>query len=495
MNAGARPLVVAVRGGREPEAGRCIEALRARGVRIVPFPAPPQEDLDLVLDLTARRIDPRHLFIARFGYWSFLYGETPERIPAGLPEWVRGERAAHVQLARLLPGGRAVILREGSVKVVCHSLARTRRRMLDAVCLWPAQLLGALADSSWAPEGPLLQLRRRDALARGALWAALPVALLRNLARRSRQGLIREEWRIGILEQPIERVVEDFDPAAIEWLEVPYEGFLADPFGRRGADGSLTVLAEAFSWKAGRGRIAAIERRAEGSVSVTPTSLEFDTHLSYPHLLEHGGQIYCIPESAARGRVELYRALAFPHRWELERVLLEDFPGADTTVTEYQGRWWMFTCNHVDQDEAKLFVFHAAAPRGPWTAHALNPVKCDVRSARPAGTPFVGRDGALYRPAQDGSRVYGGSIVVNRVSRLTPQEFSEEVVTRLDPDPHGPCPDGLHTLSAAGDLTLIDGKRHRLALPPWTGRLDRKARTLRRWLLGHGQDCLHQPAS
>ena len=44
---------------------------------------------------------------------------------------------------------------------------------------------------------------------------------------------------------------------------------------------------------------------------------------------------------------------------------------------------------------------------------ALAAVKTDVRSARPAGTPFV-YQGELYRPAQDCSRTYGGSIVIHR---------------------------------------------------------------------------------
>jgi hypothetical protein len=85
-------------------------------------------------------------------------------------------------------------------------------------------------------------------------------------------------------------------------------------------------------------------------------------------------------------------------------------------------------------------------------------VKVDVRSARPAGTPFV-VDGTLYRPAQDCSRTYGGRVTINRVLILTPLAFREEPFAFVDPDPEGPYPDGLHTLSQVGNVTLIDGKR------------------------------------
>ena len=50
---------------------------------------------------------------------------------------------------------------------------------------------------------------------------------------------------------------------------------------------------------------------------------------------------------------------------------------------------------------------------------------------------------------------------MNRILRLTPDDFAEETAAVLGPDPSGPFPDGIHTLSAVGDVTLIDGKRHR----------------------------------
>ena len=42
---------------------------------------------------------------------------------------------------------------------------------------------------------------------------------------------------------------------------------------------------------------------------------------------------------------------------------------------------------------------------------------------------------------------------------LTPTEFTEEVVAVVKPEQASPWSAGLHTLSAVGDLTLIDGKR------------------------------------
>jgi hypothetical protein len=54
---------------------------------------------------------------------------------------------------------------------------------------------------------------------------------------------------------------------------------------------------------------------------------------------------------------------------------------------------------------------------------------------------------------------YGGRVVINHVTKLTPIEFSERVAACVDPFAESPFPLGIHTLSTLGDKTLIDGKR------------------------------------
>jgi hypothetical protein len=82
-------------------------------------------------------------------------------------------------------------------------------------------------------------------------------------------------------------------------------------------------------------------------------------------------------------------------------------------------------------------------------------VKSDVRSARPAGRLFR-RNGCLYRPAQDCSVHYGHAISINRVLRLTRDEFSEEETAKILPRWRKGL-ERTHTLNSAGRLTVIDG--------------------------------------
>jgi hypothetical protein len=186
-------------------------------------------------------------------------------------------------------------------------------------------------------------------------------------------------------------------------------------------------------------------------------------HASYPFVFEHDGDRFCVPELGRARRVDLFRA-GEDGTWDRVATLVDGFPAVDPTLFRYAGLWWLL-CTDADRGpNVKLHAWWALDLLGPWRPHAANPLKTDVRSSRPAGTPFV-HAGVLYRPAQDDSRTYGGRVVLNRVVHLTPSEFEEEPVASVEPDPDGPYPNGLHTISAAGELTLIDGKRSRFIWP------------------------------
>jgi hypothetical protein len=194
--------------------------------------------------------------------------------------------------------------------------------------------------------------------------------------------------------------------------------------------------------------------------------LERDHHLSYPFVFDHGGRLYMIPETAQKGTVELYRCEEFPLRWKLEKVLLEGVRLVDATLHRGAEGWWMFAngaagSSRVFDDE--LHIFHAQNLLGEWSPHARNPVKSDARCARPAGRLYW-RGGTLYRPAQICAPLYGAGLSINRVLRLTPQEYAERQVERVLPDrAQGLL--GLHTLNRAGELTVLDAftRRRRFA--------------------------------
>ncbi len=265
------------------------------------------------------------------------------------------------------------------------------------------------------------------------------------------------DWNIGIVMEPIQVFLKPETRPAIQWLPRPKAGtYLADPFAIV-RDDTVYILCEEFEYRSRKGAIACIEFRERAPPTRPRTVMDLPFHMSYPYLFQYKGEIYCVPETAQAREIGLYRALEFPGRWEKVAILVSDIVALDNTLFYYGGRWWLTFFQRETQSPG-LYVWHAPTPLDSWEPHAHNPVKTGFSSSRPAGTPFVVGD-SLYRPAQDSSEAYGRRIVINEVIRLSPTEFEEEAVGMIEPDGSGPYPDGLHTVSAAENITLVDGQR------------------------------------
>jgi hypothetical protein len=258
-------------------------------------------------------------------------------------------------------------------------------------------------------------------------------------------------------------------------------------------DGRVTILAEEFDFRRPRGTLVALTSAKPDGTDADPDGPDLDDlvlervegmpanpslHASYPYLLEEDGDIYCVPEVATAGCVRLYRAVRFPLEWEPVATIVPNFAGVDSTVFRHDGRWWVFCTEGAGGwGHTRLHAWHADRLTGPWKPHALNPLKTDVRSSRGAGCPFIWMD-RFIRPAQDCSRAYGGRIAFNEVLRLTPTDFEERTVSWLEPDPDGPFPHGLHTVSRLGDRLLVDGKRSTFILSAFLAHMARRLRSL-----------------
>jgi hypothetical protein len=267
-------------------------------------------------------------------------------------------------------------------------------------------------------------------------------------------------WNIGVVAHPISDFLEPHNRPKIMWLPTPSKGkYLADPFGLI-RDNRIFILCEEFDYSTGKGRIVCFEEGENHAFIASRVAIELPVHVSYPYLLQWNGETYCIPETGQAREVSLYRAQEFPLKWEKAATLIGNFPGLDASVFEFDGRWWLTCTNLEDGEWEKLFVWYADDLTGPWRPHSANPVKISRRSSRPAGTPFM-HEGTLYRPAQDCSNSYGQNVVINRIRRLTTDEFEEEEVTCIKPF-QAPYLEGLHTLSSTDGLTLIDGRRSRM---------------------------------
>jgi hypothetical protein len=409
-------------------------------------------DADVVLDLGggAPGAEPPH------GVWRFRIGEDDERSLPFAREIADGRATFETALLRRI-GGREERLRTGRFGAPRWYPA-TLRQTLAETARWPTVLAAALASGAALaaePAGPVRPpAKRAGALTRTRFAAALG----RRVGAAVLTALLEvDEWNVGFAEGDHARLLSG-EPLEVRWLPQPAPlTYIADPFVVE-RDGVRALFVETFDYRDERGAIEAIVL-GEGDRIVSRTrAIELPTHLSYPYPVEIDGTLYLMPENCAGGEVALYRCTRFPDRWEREAALFAGLDLVDTTLFPHEGRWWAFGTRYSRGSTLALHAFHAESPRGPWTPHALNPIVVDVGCARPAGQPFsVG--GALYRPAQDCSRSYGGGLVIARVDELTPASYREQIVRRLDPSGFGRWSGGIHTVSFAPGRIVVDGKR------------------------------------
>jgi hypothetical protein len=428
------------------------------------------EPVELLLDLTDRGLAEPSSWASET--WRFGYGGDLVRDPAwvALHDYVRGPGVTRVAL---ISHPSKAIVREGWLRTLSWWKGAPLESLLLDPVGWPAaaafdRLHG---ENGRAPVG-------KGAIGRGNRLPPAPRPLLTAAAvgRRaigaadSLAG--RDHWNVGFVRAPIHAFLDPARAFDVRWLPARPEHYTADPFGVE-RDGVVHVFFEEYDQRAGVGSIGHVAIDRQGTISKPESVLTPGVHASYPYVVEQGGQIYMLPETAAARELVLYAAHDFPYDWRPAATLLSDMPILDASVIEHDGRWWMFATRNDRGGNQNLLVWHAPDLLGPWVPHAGNPVKTDARSSRPGGTPFV-FEGRLYRPSQDDSLVYGGRLVLNRVDVLTPEGFAEDSVAVVEPPRGSPYPNGLHTLSSAGEITLIDGNRRQRTLKRFARNLARR---------------------
>jgi hypothetical protein len=425
------------------------------------FPPPAIEELrghrlDVLLRFGFGILGGDVLDVARHGVWSFHHDD--ERVIRGGPpsfwEVAGGLPTTGVLFQRLtsrLDAG--VPLARATFRTVGHSYPRNRDRAAFGGAVLAARVARAVRHGWLDAHGPASVTDapvRRDPSNRQML-AFVGRQALRIPAIQSRSILRGPRWTVGVAAGGPALAV----PAPIEWIPERRAGDLADPFPAR-RDGTTALLVEELDSRSATGVISSLRRDGDRWVT-TSAVIAPGVHASYPYLVEHDGELYCVPETARARRVEAWRCLEFPDRWRRHATLLDGVPLLDPTIVEWEGRWWLFGTRRDRDPDAALWLWHAHSPLGPWVTHPANPVKIDATCSRPAGTPFV-VSGALYRPAQDCSRGYGRAVVLNRVTRLDDTTFAEELVGPVTvSSPRHTT--GSHTFAQRDGLIAVDARR------------------------------------
>jgi len=416
--------------------------------------------LDVILDLTedCDASYPSHL--SRHGIWSvqFQTGQAgitdstrdPHRFPVnrisifrkgpGSPDPVT--IATGVLDTKLLATRNALFIREKSVSLIIRELNRL-------------QMTGE------SREIPRLKVDAPALPKRGDF----PRYLIDTLAQCAARGL--DVARAALRLRPgmfflatTSCDVRTFDPAQCREHIAPDNQFYADPFLWE-QDGECYCFFEAYDYTAKKGRIC-VGLFDDGRLTDVRDAVTAPYHLSFPFLFEDGGTLYMMPETCGANRIETWRCVSFPDRWERHATVLDGVMAADSTFNLIDGKWWLFTNLSHDafgEMNSELHIYQADGPDFySLIPHPLNPVIFDSRTGRNGGR-VLEIEGHYYRPSQDNSHgLYGYGLNLMRIDRLTSTDYSESLVRRIEPN-FGKGINGCHHLDVRSGKIVIDVRR------------------------------------
>lgn len=269
------------------------------------------------------------------------------------------------------------------------------------------------------------------------------------------------------------------DPGALHPLRAPCGRYYADPFPWVEA-GQAWLFVEEFNYSRNRGRLAALpldaDLRAAGPAR--PLNLPGDIHLSYPLVFSAGGELLLLPETGARGTVDLYTCERFPDRWRHRCCLLSGIDAVDTTPLWHAGRWWLFTAVRTrpgDGGRRSLAIYSAENLfQGAWEPHPVNAARryadSPVSDGRPAGPLVPLPQGGWLRPTQANRRYYGEGSRWMRITTLNPGEFVEQPFDGPHPLVELSRRRSPHHVAAAGGVIVCDVRdRHPAKTPRGAG--------------------------
>lgn len=441
------------------------------------------KDLHFILRFSFNIIRGDILNAAKYGVWSFHHGDEEKYRggPPGFWEVVNDDPVSGSVLQRLtdrLDGG--IILKKGIYATIDHSITGNVQQLLERSSPWPLAVCQdiAIGEANYLNAAPSKTDAPIFKYPGNLQFLSALFKVKRNKASFHRSELKdHEEWNAAVVYQPIANFLDGKSSLNMRWLPDPLLGtYRADPFGYM-LDGELNLLYEKYDYKTGKGIISRVRPKKDGILKRSRALLEAEEHFSYPYTFEHDGDIYVLPECYQKGRLDLYKIDRQENSLEFVQTLIEDVPAIDPTLTFVDDKWWLFY-TLPENSNSELHIQYSNSLFGPYQPHAANPVKRDVRSSRPAGTPFI-HEGNLYRPAQDCSETYGGRIAFNKVHRLTTKAFEESVEKFVGPI-KGPYDKGMHTICAMGDITIIDGKRFVTVQDQKRRQMERKMQRLRR---------------
>jgi len=263
-------------------------------------------------------------------------------------------------------------------------------------------------------------------------------------------------WTLGFVQGGLATVMES-DRLEIEWVKMPRDCWMADPFVLDVTDEEILLLVEEMPYALHKGIISLLHiNRMSMEIISRKVILEIPTHLSFPAIWRKDGHIYVYPESAKSGKLDMYEFDNDNEELTFVKTICDDVVW-DSYITETFGELLLFTAAHNDkildiykwEDQKDRFV-------------PFQQIPSELPNSRMGGAVFEYK-GHYYYPAQNCEKTYGGAIDIKRLNMEDGKITVEDVVKHLE-SPSKRYPLGLHTMNEYKGVVVIDAKGYRYPL-------------------------------
>lgn len=402
------------------------------------------------------------LSAAEYGIWSYHHGNEQEFRggPPGLWEIFNKKSITGVIFQRLtekLDAG--IIIEKRFYKTIKHSYKEQKQKLLTANTDMP--LLAAkrifVNDTRCFFDKPSQTSAKIYSFPDNLKMFAFIFKLMKaRLSFYYNKYFLAEQWGLAFIKKDGAGItsVKNFKCDRII-LHPEKNIFYADAFLFSNSTKKFCIC-EKYNYTIGRGTIAIID--AENTNALESIALSAPHHLAYPYIFQHQNINYLIPETADDNCCKIY-TIDGNNQIHFVSNLLNNIRAVDSSLL-YDGKYfWIFCGIKNDYPNEKLFAFYSETLTGNYSAHTKNPVKVTPEGARCGGTIFYDANDPI-RPAQYSANYYGEKVMLQKITKLSPDEFEEVLISEIEPIHFNKKWKGVHTFSKNNSTVLIDFKIH-----------------------------------
>ena len=278
-----------------------------------------------------------------------------------------------------------------------------------------------------------------------------------DIKNRGRERIMKifynQNWNIGFCKTTPDVFIKEKKLPSISWLKHPYKDrWFADPYILKVTEKEIIVLVEeCIIDKPKRVICELVIDKQTMKLKERLLLLELDTHLSYPTIIRHKGQIYVCPENGASGELNIYEYDKGNHILTNPICVLKEAV-ADANIIEKDGRFFISATKYPQTQEC-AFLYGADNLFGPYNQLFEEPFQTDKGYSRQGGD-WIKTNDAIYRPVQDCRIRYGASLNIIK-TELNDGEIRETIQFALSPQSWR-YSEGLHTINFLDGLCVVD---------------------------------------